>query len=355
MTTAHQRRHGLAARVTSPLNLRSPETAVWTMLCQSNPHLNSPFYTVEYIRAVAQSMGDVYVCVIEENERPVAFLPFQFRNKLWKLIGFAERAGGDLTDYFGLIAPRGFQVDVPTLLSMANLQYLYFTHLDESQLAHGLDGQQPEPGMKIEISDTSEYWADLKKRSPDVVSELGRRERKLVREFGELRFCFEERNWHEPSQDLLTRKSRQYIESGGADILNHPGKQRLLRRLLESRSSDCRAVLSTLYAGETWVASHLGLRGRNVLHYWFPAYNPDLRNFGPGMLLLKAVINGSPAEGISIVDRGSGSGAHKTKFANQSHQYYRGTWESSGFASGICYLACSVQIRLDRLKDSVSA
>ncbi len=89
---------------------------------------------------------------------------------------------------------------------------------------------------------------------------------------------------------------------------------------------DCSGVLSTLHAGDTWVASHFGIMHRDMLHYWFPVYNPKLTDYSPGRQLLAAIIRSADATGVACIDRGAGESPAKRAFATERHQFERGFW-----------------------------
>ena len=56
--------------------------------------------------------------------------------------------------------------------------------------------------------------------------------------------------------------------------------------LVTPGGGDFQGVLSGLYIGEKLVAAHFGMRSRRVLHWWFPAYDPELGKYSPGAQLL---------------------------------------------------------------------
>ena len=233
----------------------------------------------------------------------------------------------------------------PILARLAGFFYLGFTHLDEAQLACGLEGEKPEPGLQIQLhGGGARYWDDLRQRDKKFADDTSRRERRLEREIGPLRFRFED---EQPALErLISHKREQYRRSGAHDVFSHPWRYRLAQSLARSNSPDCRGVVSTLYAGDTWVASHFGLCGYGTLHYWFPVYNRDLHAFAPGRLLLKRIIEAADEHHIEKIDRGSGDTQAKREFANARHTYYRGAWFRPGLRSTIYRLNCSLRWRL---------
>ena len=104
--------------------------------------------------------------------------------------------------------------------------------------------------------------------------------------------------------------------------------------------------MSTLYAGETWIASHFGLACNKTLHYWFPAYNPELRSLSPGRLLLKSIIDASDKAGLVRIDRGAGDTVAKRDFSTSSHRFHRGLWHRANAISLGYQLGLSARWRL---------
>ncbi len=201
------------------------------------------------------------------------------------MLGAAERVGEEMTDSFGLIAEPDLRVGVPTLLRLTGLWHLNFTHLAESQGSLGLKGENPQTGFLINFESGRSHWEELRITNRKYVNETERKERQIQATHGPLRFCWSEEDWEQPLRILIERKSQQYIKTGKDDWLAVRWKQKLLEVLAASKEETCQGVMSTLHAGDTWVASHFGLRCCGVLHYWFPVYNPEMSSFGPGHLL----------------------------------------------------------------------
>jgi CelD/BcsL family acetyltransferase involved in cellulose biosynthesis len=247
-----------------------------------------------------------------------------------------------LNDYFGLIAEPDIRVSAQELLGHSGLSYLGFTHLEESQLSLGLQGVQPQVGLRIQLS--SERVLGGAKKS--FVEDTARRQKKLEAAHGQLRFCFSETEWAAPLRHLIEMKRQQYRETKAADPLAPEWSRALLKVLAGTRHEVCSGVLSTLYAGDTWVASHFGLRSGNLLHYWFPVYNPDLREFAPGRLLLKRICEAAEGEGVQCIDRGMGDSQAKRDMANERHLFYRGAWFRPGTRAAAVRMMWSLKWRL---------
>jgi CelD/BcsL family acetyltransferase involved in cellulose biosynthesis len=321
------RRNTLTARIIIPAQISAPERALWDDLCRNDRSLRSAFYSHTYTREVAEVRPYVRVAIIERAGAPIGFLPFQYSGFFARLLRAAEPVGGGMSDYFGLIATPDAKLHSTALLERAGLSSLLFTHLDETQLGHGLTGKQPEPGHRINLdAGAKNYWNALRKSDKRLISDTERRLRKLTDDLGSLRFQFSAADPKAALEFLIERKRRQYARTGVADSLATPWRRGLLYRLASLDDELCRGVVSTLYAGERWVASHFGLVCRDILHYWFPVYNEELKAYAPGRLLLKSIIDATGDAGITEIDRGAGDDPAKRDFANRSHFYYRGLW-----------------------------
>ncbi len=346
MPALHQARGASGAwrsRVVRPDALGPRERDTWTALCANHETLASPFYSFAFVAAVGRVHRDVQVCVIEREGRVLGFLPFQFDQPWQRTLRAAQRIGGDLADQFGLIAAPELQIDPGTLLDLAGLGALTFNHLHQTQLSYGLTGEAPETGVRMPVAaDPAGYWAQVKTKDSQLLSKIRRRERNLVQAHGPIRFEFAVSTPEPALEELIVRKRQRYRDTGVDDPLAPAWKRALLAELAQSADPQCQGVLSTLHAGDTWVASHFGLRHGGLLHFWFPVYNNDLAKFGPGHLLLKQVIDASAALGLAAIDRGSGDQGHKTEYVVEEQVFYRGYWRRPGLRSLVHRVAQSI-------------
>jgi CelD/BcsL family acetyltransferase involved in cellulose biosynthesis len=321
----------------------------WYRITKANRALDNPFYSSEFVRAVARTRNGVYVAVIRSGGKICALLPYQFATPWHRMVGAAERVGGEMSDYFGLIAETGVHIQPRDLLQLCKLSAFEFSHLDETQAACGLTGPKQSVGLRIRLNDgASAYWDRLGQSDRRLVNEIKRRERKLVESHGPLRFELNAANTSQELGRLIAIKKAQYARTGVRDALLDHRKTNLLTLLSGISSPRCSGLLSVLYAGDTWVASHFGLRNEHVLHYWFPVYTPELKPYSPGKLLLKAIIESAHGAQIDVIDRGSGDQDAKREFANESHHYYSGIWHVPGPLSISFRAARSIAWRLGR-------
>ncbi len=315
----------LVGHLVRPSELTEAERRLWGSFCDHRQGLRSPFFRYQYVEAVAQCRELVWVCVLERSGSVVGFFPFQFRTRFHAAIRAAERVGEEMTDYFGLVACEDLRLVPDELLRLARLQHFYFSHLEQSQAEHGLTGERCDAGLRTCLDEGPEaYWRSLQTRNAKFVADTERRQKKSERDLGPLRL---ELGGNDDDLDkLIARKRRQFNRTGVVDALEAPWKRQLLHRLLKLSERQCRGVLASLYAGDTWLASHFGIAGTDMLQYWFPVYNSDANKYAPGRLLEKFIIDRTPELKVTAIDRGEGDTPSKRELANYSHLFYRGVW-----------------------------
>src|SRR5690242_11325827 len=102
MPGAMMSQSSLSAKVVPAMLLSAADREQWEMLFAAAP-FRAPFLSPRYTAAIAAARERVFVCVLSEGRRAAGFFPFQFRDGFHKALGVAERAGGDLSDYFGMV------------------------------------------------------------------------------------------------------------------------------------------------------------------------------------------------------------------------------------------------------------
>ncbi|MDO9504987.1 GNAT family N-acetyltransferase [Hydrogenophaga sp.] len=313
--------------------LSAAELAAWDALHAAQGPERLAFLSVGFSAAVHETLAPVRVVLLWDGEALAGVLPLQRHTGRLGRLGMYEPVGGLMADYAGLVASPGVRTSWRALLGGATIPCLFFTHLDEQQLRHGLGGGQPSEGLRTRIhaDGGAAHWAWLRTQDKKLVDDTERRERKLQRDHGAVSFAMNAPAPEQNLQTLIESKNAQYRRTGasGGPLLA-PRNQRLLAHLLAHPSEGCRARLSVLTAGEQWVSGHLGLQSGNTMHYWFPVYGEAFAAYSPGRILFKHVILQADATGIGLIDRGQGDTAAKRDFATESHQFFKGL-EARGF------------------------
>lgn len=297
-----------------PGELSGADRAAWTAVQSQakllgSPQLANPFLSPEFALAVGRCRRGVRIAVIREDGEPAAFLPFQ-RTAL----GVGRAIGLGVSDAQGLVHRPGFQWDARELLSACRLSILEFDHLVDGQKAFANPSFRSHPSPVIDVDQGFATYLDrLYVQSPGFIRRVLRKERKLAREIGELRYVHDERNPAELRR-LMEWKSAQYRRTGRSDRFAHSWIVQLVEQLFHTRTPGFGGLLSVLYAGGHPVASHLGVRTEHVLSNWFPAYDPAYAKCSPGLILHLRMVEAAAADSMAYVDLGRGEKAYKDAF-----------------------------------------
>ena len=339
----------LSSRVVAAGDLTASECGEWEALRCGDERLESPFYSPYYAKAMATVLPHVKVCIVQHHGRNIGFLPYAFPSVAAMLLGAAEPVGGQVSNYFGLIGVPQLRLDSSTLLRLASLQYLIFRNLDETQTDIGLCGEEPRVGLRLRlpVEGSAAYWRALKSNDRKFVADTERLQRQIEKLHGPLRFCYRETNWRPALSKLIALKRLQYNRTSHQDALAASWKRAALFSLAETRAPGCSGILSTLYAGDTRIASHFGLRSYETLAYLYPVYDSAFGRYAPGRLLLKYLIDAAP-EGLKVIDFGEGEAQYKLQFGNERHTFYNGIWRLPGWRSAVCRIGTSIRWRIEK-------
>ena len=177
-----------------------------------------------------------------------------------------------------------------------------------------LPGQHPSPYVDwSRFADHATFEAMVGQRIGNLLPDSRRRQRKLERDLGPLRFIFDDAR-DETFETCVRWKSAQYRETGLPDMFAQPRNVELFRRLRDRGV----VVLSSLSAGDRLVAAHLGGMAEGRHAWWVPAYDPELAGYSPGRLMLHEILRESHARGHREFDFLIGDEAYKFHYATHS-------------------------------------
>ena len=340
---------GWNARVVRPRELSTSEIELWALFCRSDPSLAHPFYAFAFARKMDRVHPNVFVAILQRHDRVAGFLPFQFRGRLATMLRAAERVGGNLSDRFGVIAGDDLDIGAAELLALARLNSLSYSFLPAEQLRHGFPRQRAVTGQHVLLrGDEGAFWTTLKKASRKFASQVERNERLVSKELGPLRMTFHADAAAELPR-LIEWKRAQYRRTDARDPFQQQWTRDLFSELLQNPEPQCAGALSTLYAGDTWLASHMGVMSQAVFHYWFPVYNTDWARFSPGHILTKHLLLAALSAGASSFDL-AGYGQYKDHFRPEPYEYHTGFWRADGLGGLVNTVAQSLSWRLEGMK-----
>lgn len=291
--------------VVHPSELGKSELATWRGFQASELSLANPFLSPEFTVAVGRLRSRARVAVLSDDTGIVGFFPFEQRP-----LGYGVPIAAGLTDCQGLVHAPDHEWDAQELIRACNLAVWEFDHL--------VDGQKPfEPYQMhsaaspiMELSGGFESYLAPLRRKFSRIRDLSRRQRRLAREVGDVRFIFDSKD-RTTLRVLMDWKSAQYRRTGRADRFAQPWIIQLLEHLLEERTESFSGLLSCLYAGEELIAGHFGLRSDRVIPTWFPAYDTRFGRHSPGLLLHLFLAEEAAAAGVVHIDMGRGAKEYK--------------------------------------------
>ncbi len=319
----------------------------WNRLIADNPIHRRAFLSPRYCQAVLNAGADVRVILISSGAS-MGVIPIQMKPGSLGSLRVAERVGGEMSDYFGIIADNGLIIDIEDILSRTGFSAIEFSHLDETQRHFGLVGENPRKGLRTVLPDSgADFWRQLRLVDKRLVVDIERRERKLATEHGDIAFEFQSSRPDEDLDVLISLKHAQYLRTGQSSApLLQSHNIRLVQDLLSSSDPACSGVLSVLRSNQRLISASFGLRCYDTLHGWFPVYDPDFGVYSPSRVLRKQIILATTTVGIRNIDMGEGENPAKKDFANEEHLYYRGVWSPPNLLGAAGKLAIAANWRL---------
>ncbi|MDV3128659.1 GNAT family N-acetyltransferase [Mycobacterium sp. 21AC1] len=279
------------------------QLAEWRQVRDADPTLDSPYFHPAFAGAVHATFGDVQVATNGHE----AWFPIQVKNRV------ARPAGWPGADFHGPVAAPGVSIDPLDLVRSTGLRALRFDHVsdDRTEFAPWVDEREESP--LIDVTDGLDgYLGRLGKASRDKLSRVRRMTNKAARQLGEVRLVHDVQDpalldW------VISNKRAQYNATGAYDFFAMAGRREFVHRLAETRADTFAGMLSAVYAGETLLAAHFGLRDGGVLHWWFPVFDREYAELAPGWILLRELISAAPALGMTRIDLGPGEEEYKLK------------------------------------------
>ncbi len=316
---------GITSKTKKWNELSLSEKQLYRSFTSKSSEFKSPFYQYSFVESVAQVNPHVYVLILYRQEKPFLFFPYQYRGKLDKMVGLAERIGSNMSDVFGPVLEPGSFISIEQINKNINFSLLNFDHLPVLLSSFKVPFFSKQLASQILVNKGAEYYFDwLKTSNKKFYNDTKRRKRKAIEALGPLDFKFNNESSFELER-LITQKRAQYARTNVKDSLKDDWKLKLLEELAHQKDDTFQPVLSTLYCGNTWLASHLGIKANGILQYWLPVYEIEYRSFAPGRLLLFETISALKENNLTIIDRGEGISDAKKDTANYIYQMGKGS------------------------------
>lgn len=301
----------MPTNVFSPIELPPELKRKWTDGLARNPGLPGPCFRPELFEAVAKHYEGVRIAVLEQDGE-TGFLPFlkDPHHKIAQAI--------PMCDYQAVIGPAGKRWNVEQTLADLDLVAWDFEYLvGVEALAFSSAYLKSGAASRADLHGGAAAYFDQRRAEDVSLRSLKAKRDKIQRKYGPLRFVPEDGD-RRVLQKILEWKAARFNDGRPLDA-------RMGAVLEELFGQDpVRGMLSTLYVGDSVVGAHYGLRYGDVLHYWFPAFNPEFSRFTPGHLLVYELVTHLEAMGAKVLDFGPGGEGYKQYFCNDRYPFVSG-------------------------------
>jgi CelD/BcsL family acetyltransferase involved in cellulose biosynthesis len=295
-----------------PQALSEGDLAAWRAIQAQVPGFSTPLLAPEFAQVVGQFREDTRIAVLrDDGGQGLAFFPHQLRPD-----GLARCLGAPFGDYQAILAPADLHFSGPDFLKGAGIRRFRFCGLMDPQKRLPMVPGDGETGYQIVLQTCGQaYMEDMRAANPKRVKNLRRLENKTEREIGPLSFNSCDQDPHHLDQ-LLDWKAQQMTASGVTNVLRPMWVRAMMHALHATRQGDFSGLMMTLWAGETLLAGHFGIRLGDTYHPWMAVINPDHHAQSPGQTYLSRAILAMPSLGLRVYDMGTGHSHYKAPFCN---------------------------------------
>ncbi len=296
----------------TPSELTESHRDLWKQMMQTEQISDGPFFHPDYTTILGEHRKQIRVAVVSEQNRPIAFFPFEKHGKCGKPLGIK------LCDFQGIVRATGAHIDAAELLRGCDLKKWQFDHLVSSQPEFQSWEMRQDDSLYIDLTNGYEAYLEERKRAgTSQITVYNRKSRKLERDLGPVTF-----QWHtnrrEVFETILELKSAQRKRTGTFDILQFEWVKEFLNQIRTTHCDRFEGVLSTLQVNDQLIAAHLGMKTDTVFHYWFPVYDPKFQKYSPGLILLLKTAEAAAKKGIQRIDLGKGGERYKRSLGSGS-------------------------------------
>lgn len=299
----------MRARIVSIEDISPDMIVMWNQWAAPNGDLISPYLRFEFAEIVALARDDVRIAVLEQNGEIVGFFPHHKPTG-----GVVRPIGAPMSDYQGVIA-RGHTVLDPTEIVRATgasacvFENWYCPQGGNPEARRGREGS-----VIVDLrAGAEDYFSSQRAVFKDHFKKTARRSRAATRDYGPVRVELGDADGSN-FKALLKWKQAQYHQTNKLDVLGINWVRDVLDNLRRREGQDFSGLTASLWFGDQLAAVEFGLVADEVYHSWFPAYDPKLSKYSPGLLLMHGLFEQAHTRGLTRIDLGGGGGGHYKKY-----------------------------------------
>lgn len=298
----------MRVRIVSIGDMTGALIAKWNAWAEPGGRLVSPYFRFEFTQAIARVRADVRIAVLEDEAGTAGFFPHHAPRD-----GVIRPIGAPMSDYQGAIARPGTRIDLPRLVRAAGGSAVVFDNWHGPLAGLPAARRGREGSAVVDLSGGAEtYFAERRAAHKDHFRKTARRQRAAERDIGPVRVSLEDADGRAFAR-LDAWKQAQYRATGKLNVFGIDWVRDALAAFRDSRDPAFGGLTASLWFGDRLAAVEFGLKAGGIYHSWFPAYDPDLARYSPGLLLLHGLFEQAPGAGIDRVDLGRG-GEHYKKY-----------------------------------------
>ena len=318
----------MRTRIVSIGDISADEIVQWNAWAAPNGTLTSPYMRYEFAETVQWARGDVRVAVFEDEDGLVGFLPHHAPRE-----GVARPVGAPMSDYQGVIAGDYSRFTPKKVVAATGGSALVFDNWYCPMGGHKPSRRGREGSVIADLRGGSEaYFAAQKAMFKDHFKKTARRARAAERDFGPVRVELGDASGEAFAQ-LSAWKQKQYRDTGKLNVFGINWVQDVLRNLRRREGQEFSGLTASLWFGDRLAAVEFGLVAEDMYHSWFPAYDPELSRYSPGLLLLHGLFEGAGDRGLERIDLGRGGQHYKKYYASYEVPLDQGRFLKPGLAS----------------------
>ena len=298
----------LEARSVHPCALDSQDVETWRAMASAHPAFRNPLLGPDFAQAVGALRPDARVSIFRRQGRVLGYLPYHRR-----ACGQAWPIGAPLSDYHALVCVADAGLDGRDALAAAGLSAFRFGGLIDPFGVFGPGADQVSHVIAPD-DDPGAYLEQVRAANPKKIKNYRRLGVKLERECGPVRLVADDRS-RSAFDQVIAWKRQQLTRTGTHDLLGADWSRDLVTRFFDGQQGELRGLMICLYAGDTLVAGHFGVRQGEVFHPWIASTHPDYGPWSPGHQLFPRAIAAMPALGLTTYDLGCGHDHYKRVYA----------------------------------------
>ena len=301
----------MRARIVSIGDMTGEMIAKWNAWAAPGGRLVSPYLRFEFTAAIARVREDVRIAILEANGETAGFFPYHAPRD-----GVIRPVGAPMSDYQGVIARPGARIDLPDVVRAAGGSAIVFDNWHGPLGGPAKARRGREGSAVVDLSTGADaYFAGRRAAHKDHFRKMARRQRAAGRDIGPVRVSLDDPDGRAFAR-LDAWKQAQYRETGKLNVFGIDWVRDALEALRQPDGADFGGLTASLWFGDRLAAVEFGLKAGGVYHSWFPAYDPDLARYSPGLLLLHGLFEQAHTHGIERVDLGRGGHHYKKYYAS---------------------------------------